>query len=140
MILETANKVIADCVSKMNERFGDTVFDEWSIILFDSRIRVLSYHGPRKEHFLKNFSGDCNGLRLALIDHDQQSGDFQFAQHAGETAFDVFMLIGDGLCLICNNTVKSLSAFIDQPRWVPARAAFAELGEKFQSSPLVYPT
>ena len=102
-----------------------------------TRPRVLDYTGPRNDDFLKNFAGDFGGLRGELRDANYGAGDFVFARHGVGTGFEAFMILGQGIYLICNNTHGSMDSITKDPRWLNAQVPFAELGETIRSSPVV---
>lgn len=94
------------------------------------------YTGPRNDVFLKDFANDLGALRAELLDSKYTIGDFEFARHGEGTKFEAFMVLGEGLYLICNNTHASMHDIAKDPRWLTAQVPFAELSEKVRSSPL----
>ena len=137
MTLNEANALIKTCADQMNARYGKVVFDEWAIIsLSHNKGRLLSYNGPRKEGFQKNFLNDAGPLRASLLSQKHNNGDFEFARHGVGTGFESFMVLGDGVYLICNNTVQSMDAITKDPLWLNAQEPFAELSEKFREEPV----
>lgn len=121
----------------MDARYGSVVFDEWAIIsLAENKARVLSYAGPRNDEFLKNFAKDLGALRAELFTDKYGAGDFEFSRHGVGTGFESFMVLGDGLYLICNNTRESMDAIAKNPRWLGAQVPFAELSDKIRANPL----
>ena len=140
MTLNEAISHIKSCAKEMGARYGRTVFDEWAVIsLAESKARVLAYLGPRNDDFLANFGKDLGTLRAGLLDASYGVGDFEFARHGTGTGFEVFMVLGAGLYLICNNTRESMDTIAKNPRWLAAQVPFAELGEKFRPNPLAAP-
>ena len=138
MILKQAIVLIKQCVDQMDTSYQNVVFDEWAILsLADKDSQVLTYVGPRKNEFKKNFLSDVGALRAELRSARQAVGDFDFARHASGTRFDAFLVLGEGLYLICNNTTQSMSALTKDSRWLSAQVPFAELTEKFRADPLV---
>jgi hypothetical protein len=138
MTLEQATTCIKSCASQMDVRYGKTVFDEWAVIsLAQNKARVLNYIGPRNDDFLKNFANDLGGLRAGLYNANYDVGDFEFARHGVGTGFEAFMVLGDGIFLICNNTRESMDMIAKDPRWLKAQVPFAELSEKIRPNPLV---
>jgi hypothetical protein len=137
MTAEEAIRNIKVCTDQMNDRYGNMVFDEWAIIsLAHNKGRILSYVGPRNDDFLKNFARDLGTLRAELLAGKYTIGDFEFSRHGVGTGFEVFMVLGDGLYLICNNTVSSMNDITKNPRWLNAQVPFAELGDQVRSDPL----
>ncbi len=64
MTFDQVNKQIKACAQQMDARYGKVVFDEWAIVsLADQKGRLLSYIGPRKDGFQKNFLNDAGSLR-----------------------------------------------------------------------------
>jgi hypothetical protein len=137
MRLDQATELIKTCAEQMNARYEDVVFDEWAAIaLRGHKGRLLAYFGPRKAGFQKNFLTDVGGLREGLMKGDYAAGDFEFARHGVGPAFESFMVLGDGMYLICNNTVQTMDAIAGDPLWLGAQVPFVELSEKFRSDPL----
>ena len=140
MNLEEANKHIKACAEQMNSRYGSVVFDEWAVIsLRHHQASILSYAGPRNDAFLQNFAKDLGGLRASLLESKYAVGDFEFARHGTGTGFESFMVLGQGLYLICNHTTRTMTEISAEPKWLNAQIPFAELGNKFQSDPLNLP-
>ncbi len=138
MTLDQATELIRSCVDQMNARYQRVVFDEWAIISLAGRKgRVLAYTGPRREGFQKNFRSDVAALREGLLNDKYNAGDFEFARHGVGPAFESFMVLGQGLYLICNNTVQSMDSITQDPHWLGAQVPFVELSDKFRGDPLV---
>jgi hypothetical protein len=138
MTLDQANKQIATCAEQMNARYKKTVFDEWAIISLEERQgHLLSYVGPRKAGFQKNFLTDAGPLRAGMLTRNYDAGDFEFARHGVGTGFESFMVLGQGAFLICNNTVQSMDGITQDPHWLSAQEPFVDLSEKFRQDPLV---
>ena len=138
MTLDETKGFIRICASQMNTRYGKTVFDEWAVVsLAENKARVMAYVGPRNDDFLKNFVNDLGGLRGELLGAKYGVGDFVFARHGIGTGFEVFMVLGPGIYLICNNTHESMDSIAKDPRWLGAQVPFAELSDKIRANPLV---
>jgi hypothetical protein len=121
----------------MNARYGKTVFDEWAVISLSQKTgRILHYSGPRKEDFRKNFAADAAALREDLGSKAYGTGDFAFARHSVGTGFEAFLVLGEGVYLICNNTRSSMDAISRDPRWLGAQVPFVELGDTVRANPL----
>jgi hypothetical protein len=121
----------------MHARYQKPVFDEWAVIsLADKQSRVLAYIGPRKEGFKQNFVADAGPLRVGLLQSKYDAGDFEFARHGVGTGFESFMVLGNGLYLICNNTVQSMDGITKDPMWLNAQVPFVELSDQFRGDPL----
>jgi hypothetical protein len=137
MTLEEATKQIRLCGQKMNDLYGRVVFDEWVVIsLAHHKARILFYAGPRNDDFLKNFASDLGSLRAELMNSRYSIGDFEFARHGVGTGFEAFVVLGDGVYLICNNTQASMEDIAKDPKWLNAQVPFAELSEAVRPNPL----
>ena len=122
----------------MNARYQKTVFDEWALVaLSDNRARLLAYLGPRQEGFLQNFMRDAGVLRGGLMRQGQHVGDYEFARQSVGTGFESYMAVGEGLYLICNNTVQSMDSIAKDPLWLSAQVPFVELSETVLADPVV---
>jgi hypothetical protein len=139
MTLEETTKVIKQCAEQMNSRYKQVVFDEWAIVsLAPKRSRILNYLGPRNDDFLKNFANDLGALRAELVKAAHGVGDFEFTRHGVGTLFEAFMVLGEGIYLICNHTMKSMEGITKDAHWIEAQVPFVELSDKVRSNPLVY--
>lgn len=137
MTLDETFGAIKECASHMDSRYGKTVFDEWAIVsLMENKARVLAYIGPRNDEFLTNFVKDLGVLRAELHAEKYGVGDFAFERHGVGTGHEVFLVLGPGLYLICNNTHESMDSIAKDPRWLNAQVPFAELSEKIRANPL----
>jgi len=137
MTLEEATKLIGGCAERMNDLYQKVVFDEWAIVsLIQHKAKILAYLGPRKDDFQKNFATDVQDLRADLLSRRHSIGDFEFARHGVGTKLEAFVMVGDGLYLICNNTAQSMSAIAKDPLWLSAQVPFVELSDQFRSNPL----
>jgi len=137
MTLEEIKNEIKNCASRMDTLYGGTVFDEWAIVsLVQNKARILSYLGPRNDDFLRNFARDLGTLRTELVAGQYGVGDFEFARHGIGTGFESFLVLGQGVYLICNNTHESMDAITKNPRWLGAQVPFAELADKVRGHPV----
>jgi hypothetical protein len=137
MNLDQANQAIRTTVERMNTLYGSPVFDEWAVLsLNEVGGRILTYAGPRKEDFQKNFARDFGVLSDELPSPKFGIGDFEFARHGAGTRFDAFLVVGRGLYLICNNTHASMDAITKDAHWLKAQVPFVELSDKFRSDSL----
>lgn len=139
MTLDESTRLLRDCARQMNDLYGGVVFDEWVIVsLKHDRARIVTYLGPRNDAFLKNFANDLGALRAELLDAKYSVGDFEFARDAAGTKFEAFMVLGEGLYLICNHTSSSMNEIAKNPRWLKAQVPFVQLSEQVRAHPLVY--
>ena len=138
MTLDQAKELISACARQMDAQYKKVVFDEWAIIsLAENKGRLLAYIGPRKTGFQKNFLADAGALRASLLEGRTNIGDFEFARHGVGTGFESFLVLGQGLFLICNNTVQSMDSITKDPLWLAAQVPFVELSDAFRADPLV---
>ena len=138
MTLDEVISSIKTCAGQMDGRYGKAVFDEWAIVsLAENKGRIWAYIGPRKDGFRLNFANDVSALRAGLVSTRHHIGDFEFSRQGVGTNFESFMVIGEGLYLICNNTVQTMDAIAKDPLWLSAQVPFVELCEKFRQDPLV---
>ena len=135
MTLEEATNLIGRCAERMNDLYQKPVFDEWVIVsLIQHKAKILAYLGPRKDDFQKNFAADVQDLRADLLSRRHSIGDFEFARHGVGTKLEAFVMVGDGVYLICNNTAQSMSAIAKDPLWLSAQVPFVELSDRLRSS------
>jgi hypothetical protein len=140
MTLDDVCKMITDCAEQMNSRYGFVVFDEWAVIsIAENKARVLAYTGPRNDDFLKNFARDLGSLRAGLRGGEYGAGDFEFTRHGTGTGYEAFMVVGQGLYLICNNTSETMETLAKNPRWLAAQVPFAEFADRVRENPLTVP-
>ena len=137
MTLSQSLESVKRCAQNMNSRYGKTVFDEWAIVsLQRGKERIVSYDGPRREHFQKNFAQDLGGLRAEVLTVKHAPGHFDFSRHETGTGFEAFVCVGEELYLICNHTQASMSDIAKDARWLEAQKSFAEMTEQFRAAPL----
>lgn len=140
MNLQETSSLVKKCADAMNTRYRRIVFDEWAIVsLMEMRGRVLNYLGPRNDDFLKNFVSDLGPLRAELMHAQHGVGDFEFTRNGEGTLFEAFMVLGQGVYLICNNTMNSMDRIARDALWIDAQVPFVELSDKVRSSPVVCP-
>ncbi len=137
MTVDHAAELIKSCAAKMNARYKDVVFDEWAVVsLAEQKGRLLTYDGPRKDGFQKNFRTDAGTLRTQLLAGGHETGDFEFAREQIGTGFESFMVVGEGVYLICNNTVQSMDGITRNPLWLGAQVPFVDLSDQFRADPV----
>ena len=140
MTLADATRLIEECAEQMSVHYCKVVFDEWIIVsLIGKKEQILAYIGPRKDRFQEKFWTDAAALRPELQSEKHGFGDFEFARYGRGTRFEAFMVLGEGLYLICNNTGRSMNMITKNPLWLGAQVPFVALSDKFRSDPLIYP-
>ena len=139
MILAQALEKVKQASDNMDARYGRVVFDEWAVVSLQAgRERIVSYEGPRKEHFQKNFVADLGGLRADVLTTKHEPGHFDFARQAFGTNFEAFVCVGEELYLICNNTQLTMDQIAGEARWLEAQKTFAALTDSFRADPVVH--
>jgi len=127
------------CAATMDEVYGRPVFDEWVVLsLLVGQEQVVAYIGPRADQFLQHFAIDFDQLRDEVMSERHGIGDFEFARDAHGTQFDAFVVLSDGLYLICNNTELTMDAITRDKRWLQAQIPFAEMSDGFRLNPLIH--
>lgn len=140
MTIDQAIALVKTTAARMNELYKKTVFDEWAVVaLMPGKIVLLGYIGPRKEGFQKSFLDDTKELRAQFRANQYNVGDFEFARHGHGTKAEAFVMIGDDIYLVCNNTNLSMTDIAGDPLWLSAQGPFMEMSERFRSEPLVHP-
>jgi len=140
MTLDEAINAVDTQMRRMKEIYRKPVFDEWAIVaVLGGKARALHYSGSRREEFLECFSQDAQAFGTDLRRPAHNLGDFDFARHGEGTRFDAYLVVGEGLFLLCNNTRQSMTTITQDPLWLSAQVPFVELSEVFRSKPLVYP-
>lgn len=122
---------------RMDAFYGRTVFDEWAVLSIEGpRIAVHAYEGPRQATFAESMRRDLAKLQHET-EHDRRDpGAFGFSRHADGPSIDAYIVLGQGLYLVCNNTHESVSELALDPLWRKAQVPFAELAEVFRHHPL----
>jgi hypothetical protein len=137
MSLGKATRLIQNCAQKMNARYGNIVFDEWAVVsLEENKGLLLSYSGPRKEGFVRNFLDDAGPLRRGLLSTEREAGDYEFERHGVGTGFEAYMVLGEGVYLICNNTGQCMDRITKNPQWLSAQIPFVELSDYVRFEPV----
>jgi hypothetical protein len=137
MTLEQAVNLIKDCAGRMTSSYGKVVFDEWVLVsLQDAKGKILAYIGPRKEEVHKTFVNDLGALRSELIHGQHAVGEFEFARHGVGTSFEAFLVVGQKLYLVCNNTALSMEQIVSDSKWLQAQSYLPELAASFRNNPL----
>jgi hypothetical protein len=137
MNFEKASQLISDCAIKMTRAYGSAVFNELVIVSFvGEREEVVGYIGPRPERVQNDFADDLHFLKDELFSAKHTAGEFEFARTAQGTHFDAFVVLGDWLYLICNNTTLTMDEITQKPEWHQAQVHFVEMCEAFSGDPL----
>ena len=103
----------------------------------DGKLRVLEYAGTRASDFRRQFLSDAGALRPGLLTSQHEPGYFEFAHTSVGTGFESFMVVGEGMYLIWNNTAKTMDNIAQDPRWLAAQIPFASLSARFSASPIL---
>ncbi|MFM2295218.1 MAG: hypothetical protein RLZZ350_1631, partial [Verrucomicrobiota bacterium] len=53
------------------------------------------------------------------------------------TQVEAFMIVGQGVYLICNHTSRSMDAITKNPLWLAAQIPFVELSDTFRRDRLI---
>lgn len=137
MNLDETNALIKKHADRINELYGNVVFDEWAVISFSQKTgRVIHYSGPRKENFQKNFAEDVEELKSELLTKKHEPGDFEFARHGTGSMLDAFIVAGNEHYVIWNATASSMHVITQNPKWLQAQVPFAELADQFRTNPV----
>ena len=131
-----AINLIQACGARMTALFGKPVFDEWAILKLNGIATVSYYSGPRPSSFIATFAHDSAALSRETGGRKYSPGEFEFARDSGGTAFDVFVVLGGGCILVCNNTDAAMTDIRKHPEWLKAQVPFVEMTEKFRADPL----
>jgi hypothetical protein len=138
MTLDNAKLLIQKCAAQMHAHYDKPVFDEWAILsMTKGKGQLLAYIGGRKEEFKKNFAVDAGPLKSAFLDGQYNAGDFEFARHGVGTGFESFLVLGNDVYLVCNNTAESMDGISKDPKWLLAQIPFVEMSEQFRTDPLI---
>jgi hypothetical protein len=141
MTLADAIQLIQTVGEDMNKVFRRPVFDEYAIVAaVEGKAHLAWYAGPRKDRFLTGFRQDTAALKA-----DSRSrtfagygiGDFEFTFEGEGEKSEAFVVVGDGLYLICGNTSMSMTEISQDPLWLSAQRHFAELSDRFRFNSLV---
>lgn len=140
MTLEEAVKLITATAERMNQLYKEKVFDEFAIVAFlQNKARLLKYLGPRRDDFQKNFLKDVQEIKSDLLANKHNIGDFEFSQTGVGTKVEAFLVVSDGIFLLCNHTARSMADIAKNPMWLSAQVPFVEMSDRFRSDPVVHP-
>lgn len=126
----------------MARDYGRPVFDELAIVRMAGQKSYLAwYDGPRHAEFVRNYSGHIASLRAELRSRFTGSatlGYFEFAHDGASSECDAVVAVGEGLFLVCGNTMQTVADITGDERWRVAQIRFLELCERFHADPLVW--
>ncbi len=141
MTLEQADALIKESIDKMNAIYRQPVFDEWAIVTqTDKQGLVLAYNGPRVENVQRGFFDDLKHILSDMESDKNEPGLFAFSREADGTNFDAFIVLGNGIFLICNNTTNTMEDITDNSLWLQAQVPFVNLSNKFLLNPVEAPS
>lgn len=139
MTLNDFIPLLQQCAERMDKTYGGIVFDEWAVLgLKDRSLRLLHYCGPRRTGFLKEFLNDAGAIRAELFGNEHSTGDFEFARNGLGTMHDLFLVLGEGIFLIGNNTTRSMQEITGESAWRQAQVGFVEFTDRLRGDPLVH--
>jgi len=140
MTLDESIELINTTAERMNQLYRDRVFDEFAVVaLVQNKARLLKYIGPRREEFQRNFLADIHEFKPELIANKHNIGDFEFSQSGFGTKVEAFLVLSDGIFLLCNHTSRSMADIARNPMWLSAQVPFVEMSDRFRSNPVVHP-
>jgi hypothetical protein len=140
MTLDEAIHLITATAERMDQLYKDKVFDEFAVVAFlQNKARLLKYIGPRREDFQKNFLADVREIKPDLIANKHNIGDFEFSQSGVGTKVEAFLVLSDGIFLLCNHTSRNMTDIARNPMWLSAQVPFVEMSDRFRSNPLIHP-
>jgi hypothetical protein len=137
MNLAEARDTVAAALTKMNQAYGQPVFNEWVLVsLRADRGAILAYEGPRAESYKQQFTTDVASMLKELAGHKLGVGDFAFATAAHGTHYDACLRLGDSSYLFCNHTTRTMTEIRATTTWLAAQRLWVELSQKFAADPL----
>jgi hypothetical protein len=137
MTLEPAIQIIRTHLAQMAALYQKPVFDEWAVLATEGvKGVVLAYEGPRPQDFAGSFAADLRAFGAELLRLPHAPGDYDFSRHATGTYFDAYLVLGEGVFLICNNTTQSMAGITQDAHWLKAQGPFVDLSEQFRADPL----
>lgn len=136
MNLDQAIQLIEECSNRMNEKYGGVVFDEWLIVRLGESDSILAHSGPRGERLIQDFARDIKTLHEQMVSEGHSIGDFGFTHEAHGTRFDAFVVIGESLYLLWNNTGSTTTQITKNPSWKVAQAEFVLLTDVIRNNPV----
>lgn len=137
MHLAAARDAVAAALTKMNQAYGQTVFNEWVLVsLRADRGAILAYEGPRAENYKQQFTFDVASMLREIAGQKLSVGDFAFATAAQGTHYDACLRLGESSYLFCNHTARTMAEIRSSTTWLAAQKPWVELSQKFAADPL----
>jgi len=90
-------------------------------------------HGEKLIH---DFSRDIKAVHEHIVAEGHAVGDFGFTHEGHGTRFDAFVVIGDSLYLLWNNTGASTTQTTKNPSWKIAQTEFLAFTDVIRSNPV----
>jgi hypothetical protein len=140
MTLDQAIQLIEQCSDRMNEKYGGIVFDEWLVVRFGENDTIVAHSGPRGERLIEDYSRDIQAIHNHIISEGRSIGDFAFTHQGHGTRFDAFVMIGESLFLLWNNTGSATTHITRNPSWKVAQTEFVALTDVIRENPVVLPS
>lgn len=137
MDLKKAIARIERGLQRMDKAFHRTVFDEWAVVQIRPGQDQVLHSSTAREDQAATFGHDFRILRRDSQGAADNPGDFGFTKEGKGTAIDAFLVLGDHLILILNNTGLSMHEVAQNPLWQAVQPLFFNLSETFRSDPLV---
>ena len=136
MDLNQAIARIERSLEKMAKAYHRPVFDEWAIISLErGNDRILHVVSPR-ENPAATFAHDFRILRAESQAAADNPGDFGITKEAKNDAIDAYIVLGERLIMIANDTGRSMTEVTADPLWQAVQPVFFNLCEAFRADPL----
>ncbi|MCX8155911.1 MAG: hypothetical protein N3J91_05585 [Verrucomicrobiae bacterium] len=140
MTLEQAIPLIKAACQRMNQEFGEVLFDEWAVVrAMRGKLYLEHYEGPRREEFIRQFHAETADLKSASMAYNRghyEVGDFEFTPDGVGSKADAFLKLGPDTYLVFGNTRLSMAEITRNKRWLKAQGQFASLSERVIHDPL----
>jgi hypothetical protein len=141
MTLQDAAQLVRLADIAMKKDYKRAVFDEYAIVgAVGKQANLFWYEGPRKSEFVREFDTETAALRAesrSRFTNRYEIGDFEFTPEGVGSQSEAFLVLGDGLFLICGNTQLSMAQIEKDPLWRAAQKHFVDLSDHFRLNPLV---
>ncbi len=140
MTLTEATQLILNTSTAMDKLYQQPLFDELAIVAkVEGKVYLVWYHGPREKLFPKVFARDTAALAAQARSSSAWAynvGDFEFTTEGKGPQAEAGMVLGEGIILICTNTVHCMAEIAKDRLWIAAQRPFVEMSERFQVDPL----